>query len=72
MMAGLRRSLASVARMEQGPLPVLALVTAVAFFLLLQMGVLQSWMEVTRLTLIAWILLAITTKEYESRSPQPA
>jgi len=49
------------------PLPALALATAVGFFVLLQMGVLQSWLEVTRLTFPMWILLAIVTKEAYAR-----
>jgi hypothetical protein len=32
------------------------------------MGLLQSWLEVTRITFPAWILLAVATKELRSRS----
>jgi hypothetical protein len=49
------------------PLPGLALATFVAFFVLPQMGILQSWLEVTRITFPAWILLAVVTKEFRCR-----
>jgi hypothetical protein len=49
------------------PLPALALATTAAFFVLLQMGILQSWLEVTRITFPAWILLAVVTKEFHCR-----
>jgi hypothetical protein len=31
------------------------------------MGLLENWLEVTRLTFIAWALLAIVTKEFDAR-----
>jgi hypothetical protein len=49
------------------PLPALALACLAGFFVLLQMGILQSWLEVTRITFPAWILLAVVTKEYQVR-----
>jgi hypothetical protein len=49
------------------PLPALALACFAAFFVLLQMGLLQSWLEVTRITFPAWILLAVVTKEFHCR-----
>jgi O-antigen ligase len=49
------------------PLPALALACLAAFFVLLQMGLLQSWLEVTRITFPAWILLAVVTKEFHCR-----
>ena len=49
------------------PVPALALASTVGFFVLLQMGILQSWLEVTRLTFPTWILLAVATKEYHVR-----
>ncbi len=49
------------------PLPALALASTVGFFVLLQMGILQSWLEVTRLTFPTWILLAVVTKEFHAR-----
>jgi hypothetical protein len=48
-------------------LPALALACTAAFFVLLQMGILQSWLEVTRITFPSWILLAVITKEFQSR-----
>jgi hypothetical protein len=50
------------------PLPALALTPVVAFTVLLQMGLLENWFEVTRVTFIAWILLAVTSKELSARS----
>jgi hypothetical protein len=49
------------------PVPALALASTIGFFVLLQMGILQSWLEVTRLTFPTWILLAVATKEYHAR-----
>jgi hypothetical protein len=49
------------------PLPALALACAAAFFIMPQMGILQSWLEVTRITFPAWILLAVVAKEYRTR-----
>jgi hypothetical protein len=49
------------------PLPALALACLAAFFVLLQMALLQSWLEVTRITFPAWILLAVVTKEFHCR-----
>jgi hypothetical protein len=48
-------------------LPALAVASVVAFTVLLQMGLLANWFEVTRLTFIAWILLAVTSKELSAR-----
>jgi transcriptional regulator with XRE-family HTH domain len=59
-------------RGRQGdPLPALVFGSASAFFVLLQMGFLENWLEVTRATFPAWILLAVATKEYRARSWQP-
>lgn len=49
------------------PLPPLLLACTVAFATLLQMALLDNWLEVTRVTVIAWILLAVATKELEGR-----
>jgi transcriptional regulator with XRE-family HTH domain len=49
------------------PLPPLLLACTVAFATLLQMALLDNWLEVTRVTVIAWILLAVATKEVEGR-----
>jgi O-antigen ligase len=51
------------------PLPGLLVAAAVAFTVLLQMGLLAgNWLEVTRLTFLSWSLLAIAMKEVEARS----
>ena len=66
--AALRRTIAAVrSPLPSDPLPALLLTTTIAFFALLQMGLLENWLEVTRLTFIAWALLAIVTKEFDSR-----
>jgi hypothetical protein len=44
----------------------LLITTTIAFFALLQMGLLENWLEVTRLTFISWALLAISTKEFDA------
>ena len=49
------------------PLPALCCASTVAFFVLLQMGTLDNWLEVTRITFIAWIIFAIATKEFHAR-----
>ena len=66
--AALRRTIAAVrSPLPSDPLPALLLTTTIAFFALLQMGLLENWLEVTRLTFIAWALLAIVTKEFDAR-----
>lgn len=45
------------------PLPALAVASTVAFAVLLQMGLLGNWLEVTRLTFISWAVLAVVDKE---------
>jgi O-antigen ligase len=51
------------------PLPALLVASAVAFTVLLQLGLLAgNWLEVTRVTFLSWTLLAIATKEFEARS----
>ena len=50
------------------PLPALFCASTVAFFVLLQMGALDNWLEVTRITFIAWIVLAVATKEFDGRA----
>lgn len=68
--AALRRTIASVrSPLPSDPLPALLLSTTIAFFALLQMGLLDNWLEVTRLTFISWALLAISTKEFDARVP---
>jgi DNA-binding XRE family transcriptional regulator len=50
------------------PLPALFLACSVAFTALLQMGFLDNWLEVTRVTFLSWMLLAVAHKELDSRS----
>jgi transcriptional regulator with XRE-family HTH domain len=54
------------------PLPALMLAPVVGLFVLLQLGVLQNWLEVTRITFLAWGLLAIANKEYNHRDQSTA
>ena len=49
------------------PLPALALATTVAFLTLLQMGILENWFEVTRVTFVAWAMFAVLSKELDAR-----
>lgn len=49
------------------PVPALLAAGTVGLFVLLQMGVLQNWLEVTRLTFPTWILLAIGLSEHQAR-----
>jgi hypothetical protein len=46
-----------------GPLPALCMACAIGFFVLLQMGFLENWLEVTRVTFVVWMLFAVITKE---------
>jgi hypothetical protein len=67
--AALRRTIAALRGPgSANPLTAMLLTTTIAFFALLQMGVLDNWLEVTRLTFIAWALLAISTKEFDART----
>jgi transcriptional regulator with XRE-family HTH domain len=71
-LAALARSvrMTLVARRRAGPgdpLPAVLLGSTVALFVLVQMGILDNWLEVTRLTFPTWALLAIATKEYQAR-----
>jgi transcriptional regulator with XRE-family HTH domain len=50
------------------PVPALALATTIGFLTLLQMGFLENWLEVTRITFIVWAMFAVVTKELDSRS----
>jgi hypothetical protein len=51
------------------PVPALAFAAAIAFFVLLQMALLENWWEATRVTFTAWIILAVVTKELDARPP---
>jgi hypothetical protein len=52
---------------RRDPLPALLLASTVAFTVLLQMAFLENWLEVTRVTFLAWILLAVGSKEFDAR-----
>lgn len=68
LVRSVRMALIAGRRAQPGdPLPALCCASAVAFFVLLQMGALDNWLEVTRITFVAWILLAVTMKEFEGR-----
>jgi DNA-binding XRE family transcriptional regulator len=63
-----RMALISMRASTRGdPLPAILLATTVAFFVLLQMAALDNWLEVARVTIPAWILLAVGTREFEAR-----
>jgi transcriptional regulator with XRE-family HTH domain len=49
------------------PVVPVALAAAVVFFVLLQLGALENWLEATRITFFGWALLAITAKELHAR-----
>jgi DNA-binding XRE family transcriptional regulator len=49
------------------PLPALLLAATAGLFILVQMAVLENWLEVTRVTFPTWILLAVATKEFTAR-----
>ncbi|MEJ7797203.1 MAG: helix-turn-helix domain-containing protein [Solirubrobacteraceae bacterium] len=73
LVRSLRMALASGrAALPGDPLPALCCASTVAFFVLLQMGTLDNWLEVTRITFIAWIVLAVAVKEFEGRRPLDA
>jgi transcriptional regulator with XRE-family HTH domain len=68
-LTALRRTLAAVTSPQPlGALTALLVATTIAFFALLQMGALENWLEVTRLTFVAWALLAICTRELDARA----
>ena len=49
------------------PLPALFCASTVGFFVLLQMGALDNWFEVTRITFVAWLVFAVASKELDGR-----
>ena len=60
-----RMALMAMRNSEPGdPLPALLLASTIAFLVLLQMAFLQNWLEVTRVTIPSWILLAVSAKEF--------
>ena len=54
------------------PLPALLLFAGVGFFALIQMALLENWLEVTRVTFVTWAVFAIAAKEFDARSPEAA
>jgi transcriptional regulator with XRE-family HTH domain len=50
------------------PLPALVLATVIAFLTLVQLALLENWFEVTRVTFVAWMMLAVVTKELDGRN----
>ena len=69
LMSSLRMTLVSVCTATPGdPLPALLCASTVAFFVLLQMAILENWLEVTRITFLCWILFAVVTKEFHCRA----
>jgi hypothetical protein len=61
-----RREIAKTRRTTDA-VPALALATTIGFLTLIQMGVLENWLEVTRITFIVWIMLAVVAKEIDAR-----
>jgi hypothetical protein len=49
------------------PLPALALATTVGFLTLVQLGFFENWLEVTRVTFMVWMMLAVVMKERDAR-----
>jgi DNA-binding XRE family transcriptional regulator len=63
-----RLALSTMRRARPGDsLPALALAGAISFLVLLQMGFLDNWLEVARVTVPTWILLGVVTKEVHAR-----
>ena len=58
-------------RRPRDPLPQVMLATVAMFAVLLQLAVLENWLEVARMTFICWTLFAIANKEYMARA-EPA
>jgi transcriptional regulator with XRE-family HTH domain len=55
---------------SRDPLIALVFASAATFYLLLQLAFLENWLEVTRVTFLSWALLAIVTKEFQTRYPR--
>lgn len=66
-----QRTQREVARARRDdPLPALTLATTIAFLTLLQMGLLENWFEVTRVTFLAWTMFAVVCKELDARAAE--
>ena len=48
--------------------PALALAATIGLLTLLQMALLENWLEVTRLTFVVWAMLAVVSKEIDARA----
>jgi hypothetical protein len=67
-LSGIRRARdATRAAVDGDPLPSLMIAAPVGLFVLLQMALLNNWLEVTRLTFLTWGLLAIANREFDAR-----
>jgi hypothetical protein len=68
LMRGVKAAGRTIGRSAPGDaLPALCLATAVSFFVVLQMALFDNWLEATRVTAPAWMLLAVVTNELEAR-----
>lgn len=68
MVRAARMTLASIRSAQPvDALPALLLAATIALFVLLQMALLGNWLEVARITVPSWILLAVATKEFDAR-----
>lgn len=52
--------------------PALALAATIGLLTLLQMAMLENWLEVTRLTFVVWAMLAVVSKEIDARAERTA
>ena len=65
-----RRNIAIAVR--GNPLAALSLATAIAFLTLMQAAILENWLEVTRITFLFWLMLAVVSKESGWDTPEDA
>jgi transcriptional regulator with XRE-family HTH domain len=55
-------------RLRSDPVVPLCLSAVIALFILIQLGMLENWLEVTRISFLVWALLAISAKEIAARN----
>jgi hypothetical protein len=68
LVRSLRMSRHTISSRSSGdPLPALALATFVAFLTIVQMALLENWFEVSRMTFLIWIMLAVCARELTAR-----
>jgi hypothetical protein len=73
LVAVLRRVLVCLRTRRSGdPVPALLLAGGTAIFVLLQMGSLQNWLEVARVTFLAAAIVAVAIKEFDAAHPAEA